>query len=215
MGLRRSPASSLPLDIAKLARSCREPTGNEVPSPASGGTPVPLGKDAPLDQPRQFSCVDRERVPTPLSAKGFDMFRTIRRIWMPLLIAAVVAVGGFAVFRVRGIFGSESFGASADNNAKDAVPYNPKTLVYEIFGEPGAMADVNYFNEDAQPTRVDNVQLPWAFKIVSTLPSLSGNIVAQGNGDQIGCRITVNGEIKMERVSTEHNAYIYCLVKSA
>ncbi|NMK60142.1 hypothetical protein HHM32_09195, partial [Staphylococcus capitis] len=43
----------------------------------------------------------------------------------------------------------------------------------------------------------------------------SGNIVAQGNGDQIGCRITVNGEVKMERVSTEHNAYIYCLVKSA
>lgn len=79
MRLRRSPASPLPLDIAKLARSCREPTGNEVPSPPSGGTPVPLGKEAPLDQPRQFSCVDRERVPIPLSAKGFEMFRTIRK----------------------------------------------------------------------------------------------------------------------------------------
>ncbi|SKW16433.1 Putative membrane protein, MmpS family [Mycobacteroides abscessus subsp. massiliense] len=77
------------------------------------------------------------------------------------------------------------------------------------------MADVNYFNEDAQPTRVDAVQLPWSFKIVSILPSLSGNIVAQGNGDTIGCRIIVNGEVKVERVSNEHNAYIYCLVKSA
>jgi hypothetical protein len=39
--------------------------------------------------------------------------------------------------------------------------------------------------------------------------------VAQGNGDTIGCRIIVNGEVKVERVSNEHNAYIYCLVKSA
>ncbi|MUM20118.1 hypothetical protein FZI91_00150 [Mycobacterium sp. CBMA271] len=143
------------------------------------------------------------------------MLRIVRRIWMPLLIAVVVAVGGFAVFRVRGIFGSESSASAADNNARDAVPYNPKTLIYEIFGRPGAMADVNYFNEDAQPTRVDAVQLPWSFKIVSILPSLSGNIVAQGDGDQIGCRIIVNGEVKVERVSNEHNAYIYCLVKSA
>ena len=143
------------------------------------------------------------------------MLRVIRRVWMPLLIAAVLAIGGFAVLRVRGIFGADSFASSADNNAKDAVPYNPKTLVYEVFGEPGAMADVNYFNEDAQPTRVDAVQLPWSFKVVSILPSLSGNIVAQGNGDTVGCRIIVNGEVKVERVSNEHNAYIYCLVKSA
>ncbi|AMC40451.1 membrane protein MmpS4 [Mycobacterium tuberculosis] len=42
-----------------------------------------------------------------------------------------------------------------------------------------------------------------------------GNIVAQGNSDSIGCRITVDGKVRAERVSNEVNAYTYCLVKSA
>ena len=42
-----------------------------------------------------------------------------------------------------------------------------------------------------------------------------GNLVAQGNSNTIGCRITVDGVVKAERISNEVNAYTYCLVKSA
>jgi hypothetical protein len=39
--------------------------------------------------------------------------------------------------------------------------------------------------------------------------------VAQGNSDNVGCRITVNGEVKDERSSAGHDAQTSCLVKAA
>jgi hypothetical protein len=41
------------------------------------------------------------------------------------------------------------------------------------------------------------------------------NVVAQGNSDNIGCRITVNGDLKDEHYSSEHHAQTFCLVKAA
>ena len=38
---------------------------------------------------------------------------------------------------------------------------------------------------------------------------------AQGDGAQIGCRITVNGIVKDERTTDNVNGYISCLDKSA
>jgi hypothetical protein len=39
--------------------------------------------------------------------------------------------------------------------------------------------------------------------------------VAQGDSSAIGCRITVNGEVKDENSSEGVNAQTFCLVKSA
>ncbi len=39
-------------------------------------------------------------------------------------------------------------------------------------------------------------------------------LVAQGNGNTIGCRITVNGVVKDERTVNAVNAYTFCLDKS-
>jgi hypothetical protein len=41
-----------------------------------------------------------------------------------------------------------------------------------------------------------------------------GNVVAQGNGDTLGCRITVNGEVKDQRTVNKVDAYTFCLDKS-
>jgi hypothetical protein len=41
------------------------------------------------------------------------------------------------------------------------------------------------------------------------------NIVAQGDGESISCRITVDDEVKDERTSTGVTAQTFCLVKSA
>jgi len=40
-------------------------------------------------------------------------------------------------------------------------------------------------------------------------------LVAQGDTNSIGCRITVNGVVKDEKSVNEMNAYTFCLVKSA
>ena len=35
------------------------------------------------------------------------------------------------------------------------------------------------------------VALPWTYTITTTIPAVIANVVAQGNSDNIGCRITV------------------------
>ena len=141
--------------------------------------------------------------------------RLLRRFWIPLLIAVVVIVGGFTVMRVRTFFGTGDGSGVASARVDDTKPFNPKVVVYEIHGEPGATADVNYLDLDAQPQRVDGVTLPWSLTLSTTAPSVFPNIVAQGNGSTIGCRITVDDELKDERTSTGVNAQTFCLVKSA
>jgi Mycobacterium membrane protein len=49
----------------------------------------------------------------------------------------------------------------------------------------------------------------------TTAPSAAPNIVAQGDGSSITCRITVDDEVKDERTSSGLNAQTFCFVKSA
>ncbi|MCV7068682.1 hypothetical protein H7H51_28550, partial [Mycolicibacterium farcinogenes] len=135
--------------------------------------------------------------------------------WIPLIIAAVVLVGAFTVMRVRTFFGAGDGSGISSAKVDDTKPFDPKVVVYEIYGEPGAYADVNYLDLDAQPQRIDGVPLPWTLRLESTAPSVFPNIVAQGNGSTISCRITVDDELKDERTSNGVNAQTFCLVKSA
>lgn len=137
------------------------------------------------------------------------------RTWIPLVILVVVIVGGFTVHRIRGFFGSENRPSYSDTNLENSKPFNPKHLTYEIFGAPGTVADISYFDVNSEPQRVDGAVLPWSLHITTNDAAVMGNIVAQGNSDSIGCRITVDGKVRAERVSNEVNAYTYCLVKSA
>ncbi|TPW94874.1 MmpS family transport accessory protein, partial [Mycolicibacterium fortuitum] len=133
----------------------------------------------------------------------------------PLIIIVVVVVGGFTVMRVRTFFGAGDGSGFSSAKVDDTKPFDPKVVVYEIYGEPGATADVNYLDLDAQPQRIDGVSLPWTLRLESTAPSVFPNIVAQGNGSTISCRITVDDELKDERTSNGVNAQTFCLVKSA
>ncbi|MGV0812916.1 MmpS family protein [Mycolicibacterium boenickei] len=138
-----------------------------------------------------------------------------KKFWIPLIIAAVVLVGAFTVMRVRTFFGAGDGSGISSAKVDDTKPFDPKVVVYEIYGEPGAYADVNYLDLDAQPQRIDGVTLPWTLRLESTAPSVFPNIVAQGNGSTISCRITVDDELKDERTSNGVNAQTFCLVKSA
>lgn len=127
------------------------------------------------------------------------------RTWIPLVILVVVIVGGFTVHRIRGFFGSENRPSYSDTNLENSKPFNPKHLTYEIFGPPGTVADISYFDVNSEPQRVDGAVLPWSLHITTNDAAVMGNIVAQGNSDSIGCRITVDGKVRAERVSNEVN----------
>ncbi len=134
-------------------------------------------------------------------------------MWIPLVIVIVVVIAGFTVMRIRTFFGSgDNTGGSVV--FADTEPFNPKVVKYEIWGD-GSYADINYLDLDAKPQSVNGASLPWTLTLESTAPSVFPNVVAQGDGNTITCRITVDDEVKDERTSTGLNAQTFCLVKSA
>jgi cell division protein FtsX len=146
--------------------------------------------------------------------KGISVANLVRRRWMVLVAIVVVALAGFAVYRLHGAFGSEKNVAHGGGASDQIVPFSPKEVIYEVFGTPGATATINYQDVNAAPQRVDNAPLPWSYTITTTDPTVIANVVAQGNGNTLGCRITVNGVVKDERTVNELSAYTFCLDKS-
>lgn len=73
---------------------------------------------------------------------------------------------------------------------------------------------INYLDLDGKPQRAVG-DLPWTLRLTTTNPSASPNILAQGDGQTISCRITVDDVVKDERTAAGVNAQTYCLVKSA
>lgn len=133
---------------------------------------------------------------------------------MVIVSVLVVALAGFGIYRLHGIFGSHDNTTANSGLAGEIVPFNPKQVVLEVFGAPGAVATINYLDVNAQPQQVKDAPLPWSFTITTTEPAVIGNVVAQGNGDTLGCRITVNGEVKDQRTVHKVDAYTFCLDKS-
>ncbi len=137
-----------------------------------------------------------------------------KKVWIPLVIVVVVGVAGFTVQRIRTFFGAEGIMTTPKVFADDPEPFDPKVVTYEIFGT-GTYADINYLDLDAKPIRVDGASLPWTLTLQTTAPSAAPNIVAQGDGQSITCRITVDDEVKDERTSNGVSAQTFCYVKSA
>jgi hypothetical protein len=146
--------------------------------------------------------------------KRFSLMRLVRRGWMALVAVAVVVIAGLGVYRLHGIFGSNNTTSAGGGISNDIVPFNPKHVVYEVFGNPGAVATINYQDIDSAPQRVDNTALPWKYEITTTDPAVIANLTAQGDGSTLGCRIIIDGEVKDERIVHQVSAYTFCLDKS-
>ena len=138
----------------------------------------------------------------------------VKRWWMVLIAVGVVGVAGFCVYRLHGIFGSHYNTSTASAFSNEIVPFNPKHVVVEVFGPPGSVATINYVDVNAQPQHADGVTLPWSYDTTTTEPAVFLNVMAQGNSDSIGCRISIDGVVKDERTVNTMNAYAYCLDKS-
>lgn len=147
--------------------------------------------------------------------KSFSIASLVRRGWVVLVAVVVVAVAGFCVYRLHGIFGSHNNTSAASGISEQTEPFSPKHITLEVFGDPGAVATINYVDINVQPRQVLDAALPWSLTMVTTQPGAFSNLVAQGNSDSLGCRITVDGDVKDERIVNQVNAYTFCLVKSA
>lgn len=193
----------------------------ETPAGAQSDLAPPSGLPAPEPRPSAQSRKEVRRVRReaeqnrrPKRGLGYWLIQGLRKFWMPLVIAIVVGIGAFAVDRLHGVFGKTELTREGSGLADDPKPFNPKSVTYEIFGPPGAVATINYLNLDAEPQIARDVTLPWSLTLTTTAPAAAANIVAQGDSDTIGCRITVDDVVKDERVSTGVSAQTYCIVKS-
>lgn len=141
--------------------------------------------------------------------------RLARRTWMVVVGVVVVGLAAFAVYRLQRAFALHDHDVRTPGGVADRiVPFNPKRVRLEVFGEPGATATITYLDVNARPQRVDDATLPWYYDDSTTTPAVLVNVQAQGDGDTLGCRITIDGVVKVARSSDAASAYVFCLDKS-
>jgi hypothetical protein len=152
------------------------------------------------------------------------MSRFLTRFWLVLTVVAVVALSGFVVHRLHGVFGVHkgSFGGGTSGEVLDQ--FNAKTITLQVTGPLGSTATINYLDENSHPQQALNVPLPWSKVLSSTKPGIPANLVAQGDGSWIACQFVVNkhdgsGDVVKTPMRSDSketvNAFVYCLDKSA
>lgn len=137
----------------------------------------------------------------------------LKKHWIVPFTVVVIALAAFAVYRTQGYFGSKTASGESAAMPDQIVPFNPKRVLLEVFGNPGAAATITYIDVNATPQRVDTT-LPWAYDDTTTVPAVLTNIQAQTDGSAVGCRITIDGVVKVEQSSQGADAYVFCLDKS-
>ncbi|MEN3318939.1 MAG: hypothetical protein V7643_2340 [Mycobacterium sp.] len=145
--------------------------------------------------------------------KAIPVGPALKKVWIPLVLVVVLSVSGLVVSRLHKMFASADLNANAGAGI-EIVQFNPKVMVYDVYGPPGTTAQISYFDADAN-VHLITAPLPWSITLSTTLPTVSANLMAQGDTDQIGCRVTVNGTLREEKSANGVNAQTYCLVKSA
>lgn len=144
----------------------------------------------------------------------FSLGRRLSRRWMLVVAVVVLALAGFTVYRLHGVFASQDVTSTPHRIGDEVAPFNPKHVVIEVFGPPDTLATITYLDVNAQPQRADSVMLPWAYDTTTTQPAVFVTVSAQGNRDWIGCRIKIDDEIKDEKTVNILHAFTYCLDKS-
>ena len=66
----------------------------------------------------------------------------------------VLVVAGFAVWRLRNMFASNPLPSYAGSAPAQTNKSDPKVVRYEIFGVPGATADINYIDDEGDANQI-------------------------------------------------------------
>jgi Mycobacterium membrane protein len=143
------------------------------------------------------------------------MLVILKKAWVALVVVMVVSLGSIGVLKLRGVFGSDPIFSATASQAEQLPQVNVKHVMYEVFGPSDTAGSVSYVDKDSRPGQANFSSLPWRYTIATTMSSVIANVVAQGDSSSLGCRITINGEVKDEHYSFEHHAQASCLVKAA
>lgn len=147
--------------------------------------------------------------------------------WLWIVLAAVVVIIVISV-AVGGGGNDESDKTAAATsqpavNAETAVSAAPvpaaeekkgKTVVYEVTGDAGSATSITFFTNGSNQSQDNGAAIPWSKEITLddgdfTLLGVS----AQSGGDgEIGCKVTVDGEVKAENTSNGAYAVVMCNV---
>jgi hypothetical protein len=140
--------------------------------------------------------------------------RLVNKLWVQMVTLVVVVVAGFAINSFHGIFGSQDVTKSSGNKFVIAQ-FNPKNVKYEVFGEFGGWGRVSYWNVDSKAIEVNLTALPWSHIETTTMTTATADITAQVAGGSIGCRITIDDQVRSEHTATGDHAGVWCQVLSA
>jgi hypothetical protein len=141
--------------------------------------------------------------------------RLISRLWLPAVILGVVAVVSYGVTTVRHLNDAITNPPDANSIPATVVQINPKNVTYEVFGDLGSGGRVTYANLDSQPVEVTLASLPWSYSETTMASSASLSLVAQVDGGDVGCRISVDGQVRDEHSVSHEAAAVACTVTAA
>ena len=90
----------------------------------------------------------------------------------------------------------------ADTKVNDSKPFDPKHHVLKVPGSPGTVATISYFDVNAEPQYIEGASRPWSLDFAITVASAAASVVAQGDSDDIGCRISWTVRLKPRGLPT-------------
>ncbi|HXO13406.1 MAG TPA: MmpS family transport accessory protein, partial [Mycobacterium sp.] len=111
---------------------------------------------------------------------------------MPAVVLVAIGVVSYGVNTARHLNGAITDPSSVSAIPATVVEINPKNVTYEVFGNMGAAGKVTYADLNSQPIEVTLASLPWSHSETTMASSASLSLVAQVDGDSVGCRILVN-----------------------
>lgn len=179
-----------------------------MPRADASGPEVPFGPDATTPGGGVVGASGR------VVGSG-TLLGLLKRGWVVLVVVAALVAAIAVVSRLRSFFDSDQPLAPDSGHADLIVPFNNKSVTYEIIGPVGATGLVSYLDANGTTQQADFTGLPWSVTVTTTDPGMLANVVAQGDSDSLGCRILVNGAIVAEQRAYGRGAQTFCLDKAA
>jgi hypothetical protein len=139
----------------------------------------------------------------------------ISKLWLPAVVLVVIAIVGYGVNTVRHLNEAITNPTAASAIPATVVQINPKNVTYEVFGSLGGGGKVTYADLNSQPIEVTLASLPWSHSETTMASSASLSLVAQVDGDSVGCRILVDGQVRDEQSVSHESAAVACTVTAA
>jgi hypothetical protein len=137
------------------------------------------------------------------------------KLWLPAVVLAVIAIVSYGVNTVRHLNGAITNPPSVSAIPATVLEINPKNVTYEVFGSLGDGGKVTYADLNSAPIEVTLASLPWSHSETTMASSASLSLVAQVGGDSVGCRISVNGQVRDEHSVSHEGAAVACTVTAA